>query len=190
MKGAKAGRSGAGLRAPRNEASQAGCRGPRRYILSERSEGSHAIGPPTPRLRRGLAVALRAKADASEPTRPAFAPSIDRCTARQGLRKKTRASAAKRATRTARLRAKPLGVNMESGSRVVTVEIHGQQYPIRSGLDPAYVAELAKYVDDKMQLALRESPAGDTLKLGSQADRVSDDCIFDMLLLVHHAGND
>ena len=28
----------------------------------------------------------------------------------------------------------------QSGSRVVTVEIHGQQYPIRSGLDPAYVA--------------------------------------------------
>ena len=53
----------------------------------------------------------------------------------------------------------------QTGSRVVTVEIHGQQYPIRSGLDPAYVAELAKYVSDKMQLALRESPAGDTLKL-------------------------
>jgi len=52
-----------------------------------------------------------------------------------------------------------------SGSRVVTVEIHGQQYPIRSGLDPAYVAELAAYVDEKMRLALRESPAGDTLKL-------------------------
>src|SRR6478672_89017 len=53
----------------------------------------------------------------------------------------------------------------QHGSRVVTVEIHGQQYPIRSGLDPAYVAELAAYVDEKMQLALRESPAGDTLKL-------------------------
>ena len=54
---------------------------------------------------------------------------------------------------------------MDHGSRVVTVEIHGQQYPIRSGLDPAYVAELAAYVDEKMRLALRESPAGDTLKL-------------------------
>src|SRR4249919_2601409 len=53
----------------------------------------------------------------------------------------------------------------QHGSRVVTVEIHGQQYPIRSGLDPAYVAELAAYVDEKMRLALRESPAGDTLKL-------------------------
>ena len=53
----------------------------------------------------------------------------------------------------------------QSGSRVVTVEIHGQQYPIRSGLDPAYVAELAAYVNEKMRLALKESPAGDTLKL-------------------------
>jgi cell division protein ZapA len=53
----------------------------------------------------------------------------------------------------------------QHASRVVTVEIHGQQYPIRSGLDPAYVAQLATYVDEKMRLAARESPAGDTLKL-------------------------
>lgn len=53
----------------------------------------------------------------------------------------------------------------QHASRVVTVEIHGQQYPIRSGLDPTYVAELAAYVDEKMRLASRESPAGDTLKL-------------------------
>lgn len=50
-------------------------------------------------------------------------------------------------------------------SRVVSVEIHGQQYSIRSGLDPTYVAELAAYVDEKIRLAARESPAGDTLKL-------------------------
>ena len=52
-----------------------------------------------------------------------------------------------------------------SESRVVNVEIHGQRYPIRSGLDPEYVAELAAYVDEKMRLAGRESPAGDTMKL-------------------------
>jgi cell division protein ZapA len=52
-----------------------------------------------------------------------------------------------------------------SESRVVHVEVHGQRYPIRSGLDPAYVAELAAYVDEKMRLAARESPAGDTLKV-------------------------
>jgi cell division protein ZapA len=49
--------------------------------------------------------------------------------------------------------------------RVVTVEIHGQQYPIRSGLDPKYVAELAAYVNEKMRLASLETSAGDTLKL-------------------------
>jgi cell division protein ZapA len=52
-----------------------------------------------------------------------------------------------------------------SESRVVHVEIHGQRYPIRSGLDPEYVAELAAYVDEKMRLAAKECPAGDTLKL-------------------------
>ena len=52
-----------------------------------------------------------------------------------------------------------------SESRVVHVEIHGQRYPIRSTLNPEYVAELAAYVDEKMHLAARESPAGDTLKL-------------------------
>jgi cell division protein ZapA len=54
---------------------------------------------------------------------------------------------------------------MEAGSRVVNVEIHGQRYAIRSGLDPAYVAELAAFVDAKMQLAAKETPAGDTLKV-------------------------
>jgi cell division protein ZapA len=53
----------------------------------------------------------------------------------------------------------------QHASRVVTVEIHGQQYPIRSGLDPHYVAELAAYVDEKIRLASQETPAGDTLKL-------------------------
>jgi cell division protein ZapA len=52
-----------------------------------------------------------------------------------------------------------------SESRVVQVEIHGQRYAIRSALDPEYVSELAAYVDEKMRLAARESPAGDTLKL-------------------------
>src|SRR5918993_62452 len=52
-----------------------------------------------------------------------------------------------------------------SESRVIHVEIHGHRYPIRSGLAADYVAELAAYVDEKMRLAAKESPAGDTLKL-------------------------
>lgn len=54
---------------------------------------------------------------------------------------------------------------MEQPVRVVPVEIHGQQYPIRSNLDPAYVAELAAYVDEKMRVASRETPGSDTLKV-------------------------
>ena len=50
-------------------------------------------------------------------------------------------------------------------SRVIHVEIHGQRYPIRSALDTQYVAELAAFVDEKMRLAAKECPAGDTLKI-------------------------
>ena len=49
--------------------------------------------------------------------------------------------------------------------RVVTVEIGGQRYPIRSTLDPTYVAELAAYVDQKMRTAADAAPASDTLGL-------------------------
>ncbi|MBI4886341.1 MAG: cell division protein ZapA [Acidobacteria bacterium] len=48
---------------------------------------------------------------------------------------------------------------------VVTVEIAGQRYPIKSGLDPAYVAELAAYVDQKMRAASDTAPITDMLGL-------------------------
>lgn len=48
---------------------------------------------------------------------------------------------------------------------VVTVEIAGQRYPIRSGLDERYVAELAAYVDQKMRAAVDAAPESDTLGL-------------------------
>jgi len=61
--------------------------------------------------------------------------------------------------------------------RLVTVEINGLRYPIRSQLDAAYVAELATYVEQKMQLAARESPAGDTLKIAVLAAlNIADEC--------------
>jgi cell division protein ZapA len=50
-------------------------------------------------------------------------------------------------------------------ARVITVEIGGQQYPIRSTLDAAYVAELAAYVDVKMRAAIEAAPASDGLGL-------------------------
>jgi cell division protein ZapA len=65
----------------------------------------------------------------------------------------------------------------QDDSRVVHVEIHGHQYPIRSGLDPIYVAELAAYVDEKMRVASRETSAGDTLKIAVLAAlNIADEC--------------
>lgn len=54
---------------------------------------------------------------------------------------------------------------MDPQKGVVTVEIAGQRYPIRSGLDAAYVAELAGYVDKKMRAAAETAPSTDTLGL-------------------------
>jgi cell division protein ZapA len=49
--------------------------------------------------------------------------------------------------------------------RVVTVEIAGQRYPIRSSLDERYITELAAYVERKMVYASESAPASDTLGL-------------------------
>jgi cell division protein ZapA len=48
---------------------------------------------------------------------------------------------------------------------VLSVEIHGQKYPIRSTLDQEYVARLAAYVDEKMRAAADSTPTGDSLRL-------------------------
>ena len=50
-------------------------------------------------------------------------------------------------------------------TRVVLVEIAGQQYPIRSALDDGYVATLAAYVEQKMRAASDVAPTSDTLGL-------------------------
>jgi cell division protein ZapA len=50
-------------------------------------------------------------------------------------------------------------------TQVVTVEIAGQPYPIRSGLDAKYVGELAAYVDQKMRAASDAAPSSDLLGL-------------------------
>jgi cell division protein ZapA len=50
-------------------------------------------------------------------------------------------------------------------SSVITVEIAGQRYPIRSALDERYVTELAAYVDQKMRAASDSAPASDILGL-------------------------
>ena len=50
-------------------------------------------------------------------------------------------------------------------SSVITVEIAGQRYPIRSVLDERYITELAAYVDQKMRAAADAAPASDMLGL-------------------------
>ena len=60
---------------------------------------------------------------------------------------------------------------------VVTVDILGQRYPIRSGLDPAYVVELAAYVETKMRAASESAPSSDMLGLAFLvALNLADEC--------------
>lgn len=54
---------------------------------------------------------------------------------------------------------------MSEAPRVVSVEILGQQYPIRSPLDADYVADLAAYVDEKIRTTADITPTTDTVRL-------------------------
>ena len=49
--------------------------------------------------------------------------------------------------------------------RVVHVDIHGQRYAVSSELDPAYISELAAYLDEKMRLASLEIQSADSLRV-------------------------
>jgi cell division protein ZapA len=60
---------------------------------------------------------------------------------------------------------------------IVTVEIAGQRYPIRSTLDANYVAELAAYVDEKMRAAADTAPQSDLMGLAVLvALNIADEC--------------
>lgn len=48
---------------------------------------------------------------------------------------------------------------------LVTVEILGRRYPIRSSLNPAYVNELAAYVDQKMQTVAEDTAGVDAVRV-------------------------
>jgi cell division protein ZapA len=50
-------------------------------------------------------------------------------------------------------------------SRVVTVEIQGQQYPIKTTLDAVYVQRLASHVNARMEQAAVTAPSADTVGL-------------------------
>jgi len=53
----------------------------------------------------------------------------------------------------------------DRASRVVTIEILGRSYPIRSTLEAAYVTELAAYVDHKMQAVADRLSGSDAVKI-------------------------
>jgi cell division protein ZapA len=48
---------------------------------------------------------------------------------------------------------------------LVSVEILGQRFPIRSTLDAEYVRQLASYVDEKMRAAEDLTPGNDALRV-------------------------
>jgi cell division protein ZapA len=54
---------------------------------------------------------------------------------------------------------------MSQDTHVVSVEILGLRYPIRSTLDAGYVTELAAYVDAKMHAAAEDTEAADSVKI-------------------------
>jgi cell division protein ZapA len=54
---------------------------------------------------------------------------------------------------------------MSESERIVPVVIHGQRYPVRSSLNPAYVAELAAYVDEKIRVAADQNQTNDSLRV-------------------------
>jgi cell division protein ZapA len=54
---------------------------------------------------------------------------------------------------------------MGQDTNVVSVEILGLRYPIRSSLDAGYVTELAAYVDAKMHAAAEDTEAADSVKI-------------------------
>ena len=54
---------------------------------------------------------------------------------------------------------------MSKEDQLVQVEIYGQSYNLRGGGDPAYVQELAAYVDGKMSEIASGSSTVDSLKV-------------------------
>jgi cell division protein ZapA len=48
----------------------------------------------------------------------------------------------------------------------VTVDIFGQEYKVKGDTDPKHIAEIAKYVDDKMKEVAQGAPVGSLAKIG------------------------
>ncbi len=63
------------------------------------------------------------------------------------------------------------------GERITSVTICNRTYHVRSGNDPEYVRELARYVDRKIVELSENTPTVDTLKVAILAAlNIADDC--------------
>jgi cell division protein ZapA len=70
----------------------------------------------------------------------------------------------------------PLG-DEPTPTHVVMVDIQGLRYPVRSALDPTYVVQLARFVDERMQAAASAVPIGESTKLAVLAAlNIADEC--------------
>ena len=59
---------------------------------------------------------------------------------------------------------KPYDVAAQQG-RIVSVQINGQSYPIRSTLDQEYVTRLAAYVDERIKVVADATPSCDSVRV-------------------------
>ena len=74
----------------------------------------------------------------------------------------------------------------EESGVLVNIEILGQPYKVRSNLETNYVAELATYVDQKMQTASEKTAGADSLRIAVLAAlNIADD----YLKLKQHSHN-
>ena len=53
----------------------------------------------------------------------------------------------------------------QNSLNVITVEIHGQQYPIESNLAESDVIKLATYVSERMKVVAKKTATGDSHKV-------------------------
>src|SRR5881394_2543449 len=87
---------------------------------------------------------------------------------------RTRAEQARAAEENTRLRAE---LDAVRGRLADAEQTGGELAALRSHREAAYIATLAAYVEQKMLLAAKESPAGDTLKIAVLAAlNIADEC--------------
>ena len=73
--------------------------------------------------------------------------------------------------------------------KVVHVEVYGQKYPIKTELDPAYVEQLATFVESRMEMAAKTSPSSDAVGLAVLAAlNITDEFFRTRAFLTNNSG--